>query len=120
MRLSLLHALLDRATGIGTEHLTAALALWRYCADSAHHIFEPVAGKYDHTAVILRNLKRAGADGMAMREIHELFSRNLGADELRSILESLEKRGLARRETKRVVAGHGRPRETWFITGAAD
>ena len=36
VRLSLIYALLDRAAAIGTEHLTAALALWRYCADSAH------------------------------------------------------------------------------------
>ncbi len=114
VRLSLLYALLDRATAIGTEHLTAALALWRYCADSARHIFEPVVSEHDHAAVVLRNLKRAGAAGMSMREIHELFSRNLGADKLRSILEGLEKRGMARCE-RRVVTGTGRPRETWFI-----
>ena len=114
VRLSLLYALLDRAAAIGTEHLTAALALWRYCADSARHIFEPVVSEYDHAAVVLRNLKRAGATGMFMREIHELFSRNLGADKLRSILESFEKRGMARCE-RRVVTGTGRPRETWFI-----
>jgi hypothetical protein len=114
VRLSLLYALLDRATEIGAEHLTAALALWRYCADSTCHIFEPVVSKHDHTAVVLRNLMRAGAAGMTMREIHELFSRNLGADEIRSILASLEKSGIARCE-RRVVMGIGRPRETWFI-----
>jgi hypothetical protein len=113
VRLSLIYALLDRAAEIGVEHLTAALALWRYCADSARHIFEPVVCEYDHAAVVLRNLKRAGAAGMFMREIHELFSRNLGADKLRSILESFEKRGMARCE-RRVVTGTGRPRETWF------
>jgi len=59
---------------------------------------------------------RAGAAGMTMREIHELFSRNLGADEIRSILASLEKSGIARCETRRVMAGAGRPREIWFIT----
>lgn len=116
VRLSLLYALLDRATEIGTEHLTAALALWRYCADSTCHIFEPVVSKHDHTAVVLRNLMRAGAAGMTMREIHELFSRNLGADEIRSILAGLEKGGIARCETRRVMAGAGRPREIWFIT----
>jgi hypothetical protein len=112
VRLALLYALLDRATAIGTEHLTAALALWRYCVDSAHHIFEPVAGKYDHAAIILHNLKRAGADGMTMRDIHDLFSRNLGANEIRSILMGLEKRSVARCETRK---GVGRPREMWFI-----
>ena len=116
VRLSLLYALLDRATEIGAEHLTAALALWRYCADSTYHIFEPVVSKHDHTAVVLRNLMRAGAAGMTMREIHELFSRNLGADEIRSILAGLEKGGIARCETRRVMAGAGRPREIWFIT----
>jgi hypothetical protein len=50
---------------------------------------------------------------MFMREIHELFSRNIGADKLRSILECFEKRGMARCE-RRAVTGTGRPRETWF------
>ena len=116
VRLSLIYALLDHAPAIDVEHLNAALALWRYCEASARTIFDPVAyvhDEHDHAAVVLRGLKNAGAEGMAMREIHDLFSRHLGTDRLHSILERFEKNGAARCEKKNVLLT-GRKRETWY------
>src|SRR5262249_25864135 len=50
LRLSMLYALLDRSVVIRSEHLRAAVALWRYAEDSARYIFggstgDPVADK---------------------------------------------------------------------------
>lgn len=39
VRLSMLFALLDRSESVRVEHLRAALALWRYCEESARKIF---------------------------------------------------------------------------------
>ena len=39
VRLSMLYALVDRSQNIRAEHLQAALALWRYCEESARSIF---------------------------------------------------------------------------------
>jgi DNA replicative helicase MCM subunit Mcm2 (Cdc46/Mcm family) len=39
VRLALLYAMLDRSKYIKSEHLAAALTLWRYCEESARLIF---------------------------------------------------------------------------------
>ena len=40
IRLALLYALMDTSDHIRSEHLRAAVALWRYCEDSARYIFD--------------------------------------------------------------------------------
>ena len=44
LRLQCLYALLDGSDTIRAEHLTAALALWRYCEASVHFIFIGMTG----------------------------------------------------------------------------
>ena len=44
MRLSCLYALLDLSDTIRLEHLSAGLALWAYCEDSAKYIFGETLG----------------------------------------------------------------------------
>ena len=39
MRLACVYALLDQSSYVHPEHLIAALALWRYCEDSARYTF---------------------------------------------------------------------------------
>ena len=44
LRLSCIYALLDRSTEVRRCHLEAALALWKYCEDSAEFIFGAALG----------------------------------------------------------------------------
>jgi hypothetical protein len=62
LRLSCLYALLDKTSQVDVSHLNAAYALWRYCEDSARHIFGEMLG--DPLADELRRMLRlAGQTG---------------------------------------------------------
>ncbi len=109
LRLSLLYALLDRSSFITRKHLRAALAVWRYCEDSARYIFGDSFGDFVVDA-ILRRLRKS-AEGLTRTEIREIFSRNRSETEISNALRVLEENGLAtcvREETA------GRPSERWF------
>src|SRR5215475_9105819 len=95
VRLSLIYALLDAATEIGPQHLAAALAVWRYCFDSARFIWgdalgDPVADE------VLRSLAGAGGEGMTRWEVSDRCSGHKKASELDRALGMLEERGLIR------------------------
>jgi hypothetical protein len=93
--LSLNYALLDKAAEIRIEHLRAALAVWRYCEDSARFIWGDSLG--DPTAdELLRALRVAGADGLTRWDITNHFSRHKSAEELDRALGVLNERGLVR------------------------
>ena len=62
LRLSCLYALLDKTSTVNVQRLNAAYALWRYCEDSARHIFGEMLG--DPLADELRRMLRlAGQEG---------------------------------------------------------
>jgi len=112
MRLAMLYALLDQSEAIDDVHLEAALELWRYCMESAEFIFggalgDPIADR------LLRQLRRKGASGMPMKEIHGLFGGNKSGDDLRRAISMLEDHGLANIEKK---VTKGRPSEIVFAT----
>ena len=105
----MLYALLDRSEVIRRDHLEAALSLWRYCEESARHIFgdalgNPVADE------ILRAL-RDNPGGLTRTQINELFARNRKAGELDRALRVLLQHGFASSQTE--TTG-GRPIERWF------
>lgn len=109
LRLSMIYALLDRSTFIKRCHLRAALAVWRYCEDSARYIFgdsfgDPVADS------ILRNLRK-DQKGLTRTEIRELFHRNRSELEINNGLRVLLEHGLVRFEREETG---GRPSERWF------
>ena len=111
MRLACLYALLDCEKVIRKHHLEAALALWRYCEDSARFIFgdslgDPVADE------ILRALRKT-PDGMTRTEIRDLFGRHRGAREIGRALTTLSEQGLAYCKQEQT---DGRPVERWFAT----
>lgn len=109
LRLSLLYALLDCATEIRSEHLVAALDVWRYCQDSAKHIFGDALG--DPTAdEILRALRGTPA-GLTRTEIGAIFDRNKSSTEVGRALTVLANAGLARFAREKTG---GRPVERWF------
>ena len=117
MRLACLYALLDRSLVVGRPHLQAALEVWRYCFESASHIFGSSLG--DPTADdILRALK-ASPDGLTRRDLlHGVFDRNKPAHQITRALALLTECHLARHEEDR--SGGGRPAERWFACQGDD
>lgn len=112
MRLACIYALLDCADTVSFEHLTAALAVWDYCEQSANYIFgdsmgDPVADS------ILELLREAGAGGASRTDISNHFSRNKKPEQISRALKTLESKGLAVCEK---FPGNNRPIERWFIT----
>ena len=108
LRVSLIYALLDGASEIRKEHLTAALEVWRYCDESAKYIFGDALG--DPTADEILRAVRAVPAGMTRTEIAALFERHKSASELSRALVVLHNRSLVRFETQRTK---GRPVDRW-------
>lgn len=94
-RLSAVYAMLDCAEAVRVEHLRAALALWKYCYDSAAYIFGRATG--DRTAdAIIAALREASPDGLTRTQVSDLFGRNKTAGELNRALELLQERARVR------------------------
>lgn len=111
-RLSCLYALLDGSDTVRVEHLQAALAVWKYCEDSARHIFGDSIGDWVADR-ILREL-RASDEGLTRTQIGDLFQRNQQEDRITAALDTLERAGVA--ERRREQHGAGRPVERWCAT----
>jgi hypothetical protein len=73
VRLALIYALLDCSATIGHEHLEAALAVWRYSADSARWIFGDSLG--DPTADEIWAATKERPAGVTRTEVSDMFSR---------------------------------------------
>lgn len=116
MRLALLYALLDKAGEIGSEHLTAALALWNYCNESAAHIFGDASGD-PVVDDIMAALRKAGKIGMTRTEISGLFGRHVPSARIGRALANLAKAGKVYPFSKRTS---GRPVERWFVQKAKE
>jgi hypothetical protein len=111
LRLSVIYALLDCSKVVKVEHLKAALALWRYCEDSARWIFETGTGN-KHADRILAALKAAGEKGMTRLQINDdVFNRHASKFEIDEGLRTLYAQGLARRTEEETAT---RPAERWF------
>jgi len=109
LRLSALYAVLDRSAVIRAAHLHAALAVWDYAEASARRIFGGLLG--DPTADVILNAIRTNGP-MAAGAIHDLFSRNKPARDIRATLEQLQTSGKVR---CRVQPTSGRPARVWEI-----
>ncbi|MCC6389108.1 MAG: helix-turn-helix transcriptional regulator [Bryobacterales bacterium] len=109
LRLSLIYALLDCAAEIRWEHLVAALEVWRYCEDSAKHIFGDALG--DPTADEILRALRGSRAGLTRTEIGAIFDRNKSSTEIGRALNVLANAGLARFAREKTS---GRPIERWF------
>jgi hypothetical protein len=109
IRLSLIYALLDCSPQIRAEHLRAALAVWRYCDDSAAYIWGDALG--DPTADEIRRAVCAGVDGLTRGDLHNHFGRHKSAAELDRALSVLIERGLIRARKEET---NGRPSMCYF------
>jgi len=109
LRLAAIYALLGRSTFIDRKHLRAALAVWRYCENSARYIF---GDKFGDPVVdtILRHLRRE-PKGLTRTDIRGLFSRNRTENEINDALRVLKENNFA--TCTREDTG-GRPSERWF------
>ncbi len=115
VRLALIYALLDRSEAIGLGHLEAALAFWKYAADSARWIFGESFG--DPTADDIWALARERTGGVSRTEVRDLFSRNKKSREIDRALTVLVESG--RLERREHSDGKGRPTEIWMPSNAA-
>jgi hypothetical protein len=111
LRLSCIYALLDRSTEIRRPHLEAALALWKYCEDSAEFIFGDAQGNQilDQILKAIRN----APEGLTRNEIRDLFGRHRSSEEIGTALRILGDRGLAGFQKEDTG---GRAAERWFAT----
>ena len=108
LRLSLIYALLDGSHEILTKHLISALAVWKYCEDSARFIFGDAIG--DPVADAVLAALRDAPEGLTRTEINSLFGRNRKSSEIANAVTVLLASGLAARATE--MTG-GRPVERW-------
>lgn len=110
LRLSLLCALLDGASAIGTDHLLAALALWDYCEASTRYIFGDATGD----PIADRILAALRTDGpMDQTDISDLFGRHVRGARLERAQEALLAAGLIHKIQEK---SGGRPRIVWVAT----
>jgi Protein of unknown function (DUF3987) len=97
IRLAMLYALLDGSEQIKLAHLKAALALWKYCEDSARHIFGDTVGD-PLTDELLRALRNKGE--MTRTAIRDHFGRNKDGSKIDLALAQLKKCGQVRSEPR--------------------
>jgi hypothetical protein len=116
MRLSALFAVLDRSKVILPVHHQAAMAVWKYCEDTARWLFGNRTGD-KNADKILAALRNAGEDGMSRTEISDtVFTRNLSAHDLHEALQKLVEFNLIRKS--RVASRTGATEERWFYGSA--
>lgn len=111
MRLSAVYALLDGSSMVRKPHLTAALALWDYCEDSARFIFGDALG--DPLADVIRELLRANPDGLTTTDISHHFDRNQSSAQLQRALHLLQEHGYVTPEARETG---GRTATVWKLT----
>jgi hypothetical protein len=109
VRLALIYALLDGAAAIDAAHVDAALAVWRYCEQSARIIFGMLTGN-ELADSILAMLRIAHA-GMTRRDINNALGRHEESQAIALALNALVVAGLAHAETR---GTKGRSEERWF------
>ena len=105
-RLALIYAVLDKSSSVKLVHLRAALAVWRYCEDSAAYLFAdaPAAGPDGR---ILTALQRR--EGWTSKTV---ISQQVFKGQLKSyrLSEALDRLVQAQQIETRKVLTKGRPR----------
>jgi hypothetical protein len=109
LRIALIYALLDETDRIEVSHLNAALAVWKYCEQSAEVIFGTSTG--DPLADDIIRMLKASPDGMTRTDLYNALGRHQSSDAIGRSLGNLLKAGLAHSETR---ATKGRSEERWF------
>jgi hypothetical protein len=113
-RLALIYAVMDKSTTVRPVHLRAALAVWRYCEDSAAYLFAdaPLPGLDGRILTALG--KRAGWAPKTYLS-QKVFKGEVKSYKLDQILGKLADEGLIEVQT---VPTLGRPRREYRIANA--
>jgi hypothetical protein len=113
-RIACIYALLDKSNVVGSGHLSAAWAVWKYSQASVRFIFDRDQSAHDasaiHDALVMK------PSGMTRTELSALFARNKSVGDIEQALSRLAARGLAHKE--KVTSTKGRPAERWLAAGA--
>lgn len=112
LRLSMIYALLDGQSTITERHLAAAIAVWRYCSESAAIIFGNAA--VDPFKQKVLDLLKSARQGLTRTDLHAATGRNRKAAEFLRVLADLRDEGKIF-ATKEPTAQPGRPSERWHI-----
>jgi hypothetical protein len=113
MRLALTYALADGSRAITVEHLTAALAVWQYAADSSRLLFGDLSGSSDLDR--LCDFLARSPGGRTKTEItRDCFKGNVKADAIDMMLDALEKAGDIAQETAKGAKGRPTTRFYWI------
>ena len=105
LRISMLYALLDLSTEVRVEHLRAALALWRYCEQSAAYIFGGGELAISLADRILNALVEVGDEGLSTSQINVALQNHVRASVRDAELASLVKEKRIRMER---IPGEGK------------
>lgn len=112
-RLAMIYAAMNQARAVNPDHLSAAIALWHYCAESARFIFGGSTG--DRLADdILEHLRGAADLGLTRTGLSGALGRHQSATRMNEALATLERAGLARREAQTDTGG--RDATVWYAT----
>jgi hypothetical protein len=107
MRLASLYALMDRTAVIETDHLDAAMAIWRHSERSLRWIFK---ADLDHRAEKLLKALQEAPDGLTKRDIaNRVFSKNMSTSQVDELLKRLLAYRILVREDPRSSGGRPAP-----------
>jgi len=98
LRLAVAYALLDGTGEVSSEHVRAAEAVWRYCAESVRYIW---AGEHTGNPIaekLLSALKAAEGRWLTGTEQHKALGGHTSAEDLTFARDELERRGLVETE----------------------
>ncbi len=109
-RLAVIYALLDGKSIVTAPHLRAALALWRYAADSAALIFGSALG--DPTADLILTHLRESPKGLRLKGIHDALGRHRTGEEIERALQVLVANELVAAVKEKTG---GRPATRWQV-----
>ena len=109
IRLAALYAVMDTCRTIELPHLEAALAIWKYAADSARRIFGDATG--NPVADRIMKKLRATPEGLIRTEISKVFQRHQTKEQIDSALALLVELG---RVHSRLEPTDGRTSERWI------
>lgn len=119
-RIACLYALLAGSVVVCSEHLRAALAVWRYAEQSAAFLFEQNDGasqtrRQQRVEARLMSALGGKPDGMTKTEIRDFLNRNEPGGVVELVLADLERRGELERRADPSGPSGGRPAERWVI-----
>jgi len=89
LRLAVIYCLLDGSNRVEVWHLEAALAVWKYCEDSARLIF----GDRESNSTLQRIVDSLKTSPKTRTEIYHLFNKHIKARDLDASLDELIRSG---------------------------